>query len=1360
MKKGLSLVMGSALLAVSCFSACGVAHTHTYDDSKWASNETIHWHASNCNPEECTEKNLKKDAAAHVDEGLDGVCDVCLYVIGEAHVHTYGETLFIGENGHYQKANCGHDVNSAEVAHEYDELGVCVCGDVVAAEISTVEKAVEIAVAQKPVEGNGVISFPGDYFGKTVEYAYDADILHLVEKSDDVVFNYYYSLDANGELVGIEVDSEGAVSNIAKNEDLPADYAKGYAFIAPIGQGNGNAYGAEGLIQALYEVAALNYNADLVETVGDNYEYSFSFGTADGESFYVVNVNFALNAKTYALKSAQVSIDDYYISLRDYETWELYPNLTETTDEDGNVIYAVNENSEKYTTTNIAIDQNMGEVVNPYPVEEVMVKSFKLTNENGEEIGNELTVEKSSYEYPSFYNVYLSDVAPSTAILTLADIKVVGTSVDEWKVFYEVINDATGTYVQIKGYSVGDHQIVISVNGVETPVTLKVIEPVPTELTVKEYYAADTAWWGGTIYEAANAQSTYTYWVGGEGALLGAAIDKGSNVIPISGDCYTPVDIEADYESVTAYQIDTTTAGEYTITFTVADTNLTASVNVIIKAKPDMTAALEGTYRYIRDGVNEWTVSFNSFSPIITVRNNYVEEGVLKGLTAKYDWTWDAENEEFNTTFKEGYNFGNIVSVNEDFKLVASGHVLEKVTADNALVGTWEYRETDYSTWEQYTAATMVYNADGTGVFEDENATVYFTYSVSYDEENYQYVVAYAADESKTSEGTSTRFTIGTASSTLNYASWSDTWSFSLYNGEMDSDGYTVTYYFNQPEAEVVYESVALSVGSKLNVYTSMFSNDASEKHLLIDAKEAGTYTVYATPWEGTELVASYDEYYFIVNGVKVVGQLQFVVEEAQLIDLEVVFVNEGFDYDFYVDFVAAPKEEDPDQGGEQTTGAKFIVTTDLQQSTNEGEYTYTVAEDGTITILKDGIVYTGITVTYAEGVLKYNGSPMTKTDDSEGLVGTWKLDTEFMGTMYEITFEEAQQSGGEESGIGGTYLGTDNFGNQFLTLVVDATTVTFTYAGYGNPSTVTYNYVISENVVSLTDDAGAEVLALQAAIVLGDDGVPSTATWNGTDYTLVKQASEGGEGGEGGEDDDDLNAEVTLEYSEIDEAYLATANISLEANKVYTITLVLTSGEPTIIRANLGMGNMVMWNADGNWAAQVTCFQSISSVTFMGDAEATFTVSVVEVVQGGDVEEEPAGTFDNPITVENGGEYAASVSGGWGDDSASVFYVYEATEDVTVTITFTNPSTQCITWSFDNFTEYEYSYEATITIEVAAGDTLKFKVEDGEYYTMTYNFTFTAGAESTEPEGGVESVTAYVSTATYAEEAVWETLV
>ena len=42
----------------------------------------------------------------------------------------------------------------------------------------------------------------------------------------------------------------------------------------------------------------------------------------------------------------------------------------------------------------------------------------------------------------------------------------------------------------------------------------------------------------------------------------------------------------------------------------------------------------------------------------------------------------------------------------------------------------------------------------------------------------------------------------------------------------------------------------------------------------------------------------------------------------------------------------------------------------------------------------------------------------------------------------------------------------------------------------------------------------------------------------------------------------------------------------------------------------------------------------------------------------------------------------------------------------------------------------------------------------------MTYNFTFTAGAESTEPEGGVESVTAYVSTATYAEEAVWETLV
>jgi hypothetical protein len=86
------------------------------------------------------------------------------------------------------------------------------------------------------------------------------------------------------------------------------------------------------------------------------------------------------------------------------------------------------------------------------------------------------------------------------------------------------------------------------------------------------------------------------------------------------------------------------------------------------------------------------------------------------------------------------------------------------------------------------------------------------------------------------------------------------------------------------------------------------------------------------------------------------------------------------------------------------------------------------------------------------------------------------------------------------------TYVGTDSFGGQFLTVVINETKKTVTYT-YAHPmmgtTTVIYNYTVAEDgTVSLTKEDGTAVVALEASLTF-TEGVPTAAAYNGTDYTL-----------------------------------------------------------------------------------------------------------------------------------------------------------------------------------------------------------------------------------------------------------------
>ncbi len=78
-----SRILMSTLLVLAIIMAMFLVaceHEHTYSDT-WTSDSTQHWHAATC--EHDTER---ADVANHIDETVDGKCDVCNAVVAHTHV--------------------------------------------------------------------------------------------------------------------------------------------------------------------------------------------------------------------------------------------------------------------------------------------------------------------------------------------------------------------------------------------------------------------------------------------------------------------------------------------------------------------------------------------------------------------------------------------------------------------------------------------------------------------------------------------------------------------------------------------------------------------------------------------------------------------------------------------------------------------------------------------------------------------------------------------------------------------------------------------------------------------------------------------------------------------------------------------------------------------------------------------------------------------------------------------------------------------------------------------------------------------------------------------------------------------------
>ena len=105
---------------VCAFASSDCEHTYSED---WTSDATHHWHAATCN-----HMGSISDKGEHADENNDGACDTCGYM-GE-HTHTYEVTWTSDATQHWHVSSCGHTVEEGRADHEdVNNDGICdVCG--------------------------------------------------------------------------------------------------------------------------------------------------------------------------------------------------------------------------------------------------------------------------------------------------------------------------------------------------------------------------------------------------------------------------------------------------------------------------------------------------------------------------------------------------------------------------------------------------------------------------------------------------------------------------------------------------------------------------------------------------------------------------------------------------------------------------------------------------------------------------------------------------------------------------------------------------------------------------------------------------------------------------------------------------------------------------------------------------------------------------------------------------------------------------------------------------------------------------------------------------------------------------------
>ncbi len=118
MKNKLLAVLLAMVIVLLAFASCDKCD-HPLSE-EWESDANGHWH-----PTTCEHGEFRGASEAHVDANEDGTCDICAFK--GAHIHTFASEWTVTEEKHWKEATCSHtDVKGEESLHVDEDLnGEC-----------------------------------------------------------------------------------------------------------------------------------------------------------------------------------------------------------------------------------------------------------------------------------------------------------------------------------------------------------------------------------------------------------------------------------------------------------------------------------------------------------------------------------------------------------------------------------------------------------------------------------------------------------------------------------------------------------------------------------------------------------------------------------------------------------------------------------------------------------------------------------------------------------------------------------------------------------------------------------------------------------------------------------------------------------------------------------------------------------------------------------------------------------------------------------------------------------------------------------------------------------------------------------
>lgn len=310
------------------------------------------------------------------------------------------------------------------------------------------------------------------------------------------------------------------------------------------------------------------------------------------------------------------------------------------------------------------------------------------------------------------------------------------------------------------------------------------------------------------------------------------------------------------------------------------------------------------------------------------------------------------------------------------------------------------------------------------------------------------------------------------------------------------------------------------------------------------------------------------------------------------------------------------------------------------------------------------------------------------------------------------------------EIDITGTYYGTDAYGNQRLTVVIDsvAGTVVFNYEHHlTGPITVYATYEIVDGSIALFNENGSSLHPLSGTLTLVGTS-PAYASYNGTEYSLSTTPPDSSSGG-------NLDADKIVLKGLMKDGQENTFTVTAEdiaSDLFYVAFTPINSGEYDFVSKNIFVisafttdGKEIKTNNAGNFVLEssVRYILHVSSEYVATIGEYTITPRYIY----------PAGTIQNPLWIITGND-PNNVSF---NNQSALWYQFYPDATGTLTINCVN-EVEGLEFKFCPFIGYEeVSAKGSITVEVVQGRKYYLIISVPE--AMTEKLTIMAKVEEKE---------------------------